>query len=48
MGDDKDTMPDSQCLMYARGLCVGYPLNILHITILIEIANNNHVSYIVN
>ena len=29
MGDDKDTMPDSRFLMYARGLCVGYPQNVL-------------------
>ena len=28
--DDKDTIPDSQSLMmYARGLCVGYPRNTL-------------------
>lgn len=29
MKDAIDTMPDSQFLMYACGLCVGYPQNIL-------------------
>ncbi len=43
MKDAKDTMPDSQFLMYALWIMCWLPAKYITITIFIEIANKNHV-----
>ena len=43
MKDAKDTMPDSQFLMYALWIMCWLPAKYIIITIFIEIANKIHV-----